>query len=57
MSEKADSRSFSTSTVVSCVSLEIQFIITSAEYDLPCALVEAAAFSQESETLLRIVIV
>lgn len=54
--EKTDSRSISTSTVASCVSPENQFLIAGAEYGLPCALVEAAAFSQELETLLHFVI-
>lgn len=45
--EKGDSRIFFTSTLASCVSLE-----NCVAGDWPCALVEAAAFSQEAKIQL-----
>lgn len=45
--EKGGSRNFSSSTLASCVSLENR-----VAGDWPCALVEAAAFSQEAKTQL-----
>lgn len=45
--EKGGSRNFPTSTLASCVSLENHDAV-----DWPCALVEAAAFSQEAKTHL-----